>query len=411
MTGFEPSVRWRWALVAAGALLAFFGWWLAIESARDESLVARAAPVVLSAPVEVSPFAPEPFAASTGPFSNAARGADEVHLCGDLWVRQQAQGMTDGAAFDRAAKITQTRASVLAAMRASGNGLQRATALLLNGAIDNRDELARIASTTTDPKVYALAFKFCGGANLLEGACRLLSAEQWARLDPGNASPWLFAFAAARARNDRAAQDEALHRVATAERNQLALSAASSALLEALPRDPNLTFAGWVMLTELVGMEAALPIGYYPAVRAACSADAVRNANRLQTCGAIAEVIAERSDALLDRQFGVRIGKAIGWPDGRVERMSGEYEAYSASSRPAVGDLNELDCTTMQRDIGFVRSRSAAGGETGAMREWVARSGKLPEDFAADERTREQERALRRREQAASAAASAASGP
>src|SRR5437870_2085243 len=57
-----------------------------------------------------------------------------------------------------------------------------------------RDALAEISASTTDPRVYALGYMTCATSRPASGdACQMLSAAQWARLDPGNAQPWLYA--------------------------------------------------------------------------------------------------------------------------------------------------------------------------------------------------------------------------
>ncbi len=80
---------------------------------------------------------------------------------------------------------------------------------------DSRDQLARLAVGTRDPELYGLAYGICAthGREDANSACRMLSADQWARLDSGNGVPWLAVAAEAKARGDRAGVAEALHRV------------------------------------------------------------------------------------------------------------------------------------------------------------------------------------------------------
>ena len=62
-----------------------------------------------------------------------------------------------------------------------------ASAAAVDAVTEARESLARFAATTPDPAAYALAYRMCGSGRLRDGACGMLSAEQWARLDPGNA--------------------------------------------------------------------------------------------------------------------------------------------------------------------------------------------------------------------------------
>ena len=66
---------------------------------------------------------------------------------------------------------------------------------------------------------------------------------------------------------------------------------------------------------------------------------------------------------------------------------------------------NEFGCRALEREMATLR-RHAALGELGVLREWIAKSGKRPEDFEAEGRLRRKQRA-REAEQAASATAAA----
>ena len=54
------------------------------------------------------------------------------------------------------------------------------------------DELARRAVYSSDPRLYGLAFKMCR-LFVSVPACSSLNVWQWARLDPENGAPWLYA--------------------------------------------------------------------------------------------------------------------------------------------------------------------------------------------------------------------------
>ena len=54
------------------------------------------------------------------------------------------------------------------------------------------DELARHAAQSSNPRLYALAFNMCRSPTW-RPVCSSLSSRQWARIDPENGAPWLFA--------------------------------------------------------------------------------------------------------------------------------------------------------------------------------------------------------------------------
>ena len=274
------------------------------------------------------------------------------------------------------------------------------------------DAVARVALSTRDPKVYAFAFGWCAGrVEATAGACRMLSAEQWSRLDPGNAMPWQHMLGTAAALGDEAARDETLFRIANAVRNDADLFATAGAVLDAAPDGDATMLASWGLVTQVIGAAAARTLPPYQALMTMCKGDALKDANRLQTCAAVAETLAERSDALIARMIGVAIGKELGWPAARRDRMRGEHESYLGSLSMDTTDMLGLGCAKMRRNFAMLR-RSAAVGETGVLREWVAKSGKTADEFIREQRARERHReaaaAKYQREEAASAAAASA---
>jgi hypothetical protein len=395
--------RWRWAIGGACGAVLLLGLVFVGLTRTDVGAASAAPPPVAGVAADPATVVADGPARATPVAAGGERhGVDEVQVCGGAWVRAQPDGSIDRAEFERAAQLPQWRERILATLQSSAGELARASFVLLaTPDADRADALARQALSSTDARVYALAFKVCGGSSGRgEGACRMLSAEQWARLDPDNAAPWQFIFAAAAARGDRAAQDDALFRMASARRSALGYFDVAGAVLEATPDDEASTLAAWAMVTEAIGVESAVALsGMQPLVQA-CKGSALRDANRAQICASLAEAMTERSDTLLERMIGAAIGRQIGWPAERTDRVRGEYSAYSAQTAPLPGDGNEFGCARIRRDLDTVR-RHATLGEVGAMRAWVVASGKTPAHFVGEERAHRQQ---------AEAAASAASG-
>jgi hypothetical protein len=261
-----------------------------------------------------------------------------------------------------------------------------------------------MATTTSDPRVYALAFNTCGRAQPTEGACQLLNPEQWARLDPGNATPWLFVLTQAGQRRDAVAQSEALFRISTSARSDQHFFAVPGLVIDHMPGDEASMPAALTLASEAIGVEAAWSLPGYQALYDWCKTSTLRDANRRQTCTAVAELLVEHSDTLLERSVGVGIGKRLGWSDERIERLRGEQAAYIDSLGASTAQTPVDGCSGIRRDLSTV-NRHARLGEAGALREWVAQSGKTPEDFIRAEHD------SRAKAAAAAAAASAASAP
>ena len=416
------DLRWRWLILAASVLLLLTVLWFA---ARDGDDIEAADLKSAATPPPSTDFVLQPPLPGSAPMASAnpvskrderSHDIDEIQVCGGGWVRVQADGALDEADLERATRLPEARARIVAALRADTSDLAQATALWLAmmaagaDASQVRDALVQRAVSSNDPKTYALAYNNCGGDRRAEGACPMLNAGQWARLDPQNVSPWLAVLSDARARKDRAAEDEALHRIATAQRSELGTFALPGLVVNAAPTDDASVLAAWAMANEMIGAASAWGMPGYQHVIDACKGAVLRDANRRQTCAAIAEVLSEHSDTLIERMFGALIGAQVGWPAERNDRVRGEYAAYGASlsASSASGDGQRgITCAGLRRDLDGLR-RLASLGETGALREWVAQSGKKPEAFVREERARQKLALEYSRAFAASAAASAA---
>ena len=91
------------------------------------------------------------------------------------------------------------------------------------------------------------------------------------------------------------------------------------------------------------------------------------------------------------------------WAIGGVGAFAGD-SGYTAAMPAPVGGDHDFSCAKVRHELGVLRLLATVG-ESGAVREWVAGSGKTLEDFVRA--VREQQQVLRAREQAAIASAAA----
>jgi hypothetical protein len=423
-----PALRRAWWVVGtlAAAVLLWFVWSVRVQVGPSAPIpaptLAVAAPVAVDSSVASEPMAPE---------TPSTHGEDEIELCGGLWVKAKEDGSVDAEDLSRVAHLPEARARLQRALRNDGSDFAQAAAIWLelaggeagrlamvnavaacNGAecessrqaglrvAAGRDALARLAATTSDPQVYALAMSTCSAAQSTEGACQMLSPEQWARLDPGNATPWLFILQQAGQRRDVATQNDALYRIAMSRRSEQYSCSLPGLVLDHVPADEASMPVALTLSSEALDVEKAWALPGYTALYDVCRPSALRDANRRQTCAAVAELLVDRADTLLERGIGVGLGRRLGWPDERVDRLQGEVDAYAASLNAFVPGGQVSNCAEIRRDLAIVQ-RHVRLGEAGGLREWVARSGRTAEDFIRVHR--ESARA------AAAAAASAAS--
>lgn len=407
---------WRWRLLAAGALLLAAVLWVATQGGPEPRAVVASSDATANEPIEEA-APPEGLVAPSRLVTEPPHGEDEVQVCGLGWIKAQADGSADPNVLERASRLTGARARIVATLRADESELSRAAALwlsMIDAGADNTQvghALATAVVSTTDPRAYALAFNVCRRNQGNEGACQMLSASQWARLDPGNATPWLTLLSEAKARKDRAAEDEALHHIGTSQRSDPGFFSVPALAANTAADDDVSVLAAWSVAVEMVGYASAWSQPSYQQVVVACKGAALNDTNRRQTCSAIADVLTDRSNTFIERMMGVAIGKQLGRPPERREWQSDEYFAYVESWGASGTGRASMACADLRRGLDDFR-RKASFGEIGAMREWVVHSGKKPEDFAREASARRAQQTLdHTRSQAASAAADAALEP
>ena len=388
--------RWRaasrrhWAILVACLLVVFAGAWLAAGER------ARPGVVVLAPPPEAKPTtysAVEPAVVErSAPDAIGAKGSERVEVCGLGWVEAGADGSVDPAAFGRIPAFSAARRRIMSSLAASPDDFDRAASVWLGmvdpssdpaNAASVREQLAQQATTTRDPRTYALAFKTCRPAPDA-GSCALLNARRWAQLDADNGEPWLFLFSDASMRKDREQADEALYRIGTAGRIEDRYFAIAGLLARhAGTGDAGLLAAHELALESINGMgvQATPPL---QSIVAACRGQSLSDANRRQRCDAVAAALAERSDVLLYAAIGATIGRRLGWPAARTEAVGALSSASNESLLAREADPQQWSC----RRAASVLERFARQGfvgEVGYAREWITASGSTVERYAAKE--------------------------
>lgn len=415
------------AVIAVVAFMAFLR--DGDEALPQASAVAPMPPASAALPVADAASAPVPLLVAD------PSGPEEVQICGGTWLKAAADGRVNAeeakAYSQRATDAARTQA--LAAMAASSDERAQAAVHVYQSRLDRFRQLCgsdgkcvpptevpsgpngpaitalvQLAQSSTDPQVYAWAYRSCNEfGSTVESPCQLVTTEQWARLDPTNATPWLFMAAEAEKRGDLDGLDDAMFHVAHAERQDTGWGALVAQFVEhAPPGDAHLGDALNVAL-EAIGFEAAAPFPYFTASKY-CSAGALADANRRETCEGIATVLMQKSRTLMDYSIGLGMAKRLGWPQEQIKSLGDEQEAlYAAVGSATPHVVDEANCKELRQALDHFRDLGVYG-ELETARRAVAASGKPMWLLAADSRrARAEEVQKLRREEAAASAASA----
>jgi hypothetical protein len=107
-----------------------------------------------------------------------------------------------------------------------------------------------------------------------------------------------------------------------------------------------------------------------------CSAEAVSDANRHQTCARLADLLTSRPDSLVELSIGISVGRRVGWPPEKVDRLKSKGRAlYTWMTRQSVGGgEGAFSCAAVERRRRF-SAAAAVQGETAALIDEIKASG------------------------------------
>lgn len=234
--------------------------------------------------------------------------------------------------------------------------------------------LARLASTTTSPGVYAMAVQACRAfdtTRAMTGHCQAISIRRWAQLDPRNAMPWLHLAAAADLRGDISTLNDALYQASIAQSSRLygdSLLAYAEAALGSLRETDRDRIA-----TELLHVQGEWAFPSFSPVLKQCGEVAIRNANIRQVCDAFASTLIDKGRTLLELSVGTRLAGRLGWSAERMDALSRVQTSVRAGIQMSGAAESRLTCSAMKRSFeqAFEISRL---GEVGAARAAITRS-------------------------------------
>jgi hypothetical protein len=375
--------KWISGLIVAAVILGFGFWMWQRPSPPRKSTAAVAPP---GPPALPAPRWPASIPRAPAEAPKKVDHSGEIDVCGVGRVKLDRDDWTAaGKYFD--ALTQKSRMRWLSSLRNSDDYRARATGLYLEGIFDRdapqkdpeaaRDELVQLAVGTKDPAVFALAFTKCikGVEDFASpGACPQLSLDDWTRADSDNAVPWLQLAAQARRDGDGAAESAAFAHAAQAHQYESYNWSLFSFAQPAMPSD--ITAADrWYLTTQVIGVEAAMPMPYLPQFQY-CSRDATTDAAVRRQCNALAELMVNKATTLLEFAAGKSLGARAGWPAEVVDRLTQQLQA----SMQVVNQMTPSDpqqqwnCDSVARGNAYMSEWDQLG-ERGLARQAIERSG------------------------------------
>jgi hypothetical protein len=252
------------------------------------------------------------------------RAADAVDVCGYGWVTQDA---FEGIQAEARKAADNVFGRLKAKLAASRDERESAVGLYLQG---STDKLVRMASGSRDPQVYALAFLSCNYATA--GPCALLSAAQWAEIEPDNGLPWLLV--ASSAGNDSVTRNQAIYRASNARHLD-----GHSPDLVAMLQWPDLRNQApqtrSALADELQGMQSTLPMPLYTPFIQFCRDSSPGDATRSNVCSNLSRVLLE-DRTMLGFSTGITLAGLAGRPADEVKALRQKKTEYQAALTAAL---------------------------------------------------------------------------
>lgn len=250
-----------------------------------------------------------------------------------------------------------------------------------------REALVADALTARDASAYALAFYACLKRPRdveIAGACRLVSAAQWAQLDSNNLMAWVHAAWEAQAAGDAAGRAEALRRAAQATESRLHVDAVMEPLGH--PSIRNLDSATRsIAQTNVLGVRAAMALPGLLVLNDDCLSKQPLDDARRDMCSAVGRTLADRSHTMLEMAFGVRIGERAGWPDEELRALRERRDAYHGALTERVAPWT---CRYQQQLDQYTTAALEGSGELQVAEKLVKASGRSPAELAQQWRAR-----------------------
>lgn len=359
----------------------------------------------------VAPAVKAPASAPSPSRAERAQQALEVALCGGGRLKLRSDGNADLASLSTV-DTQRVRQRIVSAIRRGGQEWDEAAALFLEltsggrpqadcegggcaGDEDRKaaasrrlDALAQMALASRDPRLHMLAFNACGWSHQSEaGACRAVSIERWTQLDPNNAVPWLFLAAKAQQKQDALALADAMQHVAKATHSDSGWGLLPGMVATHAPSEDAALPATMQLLTEAIGVQTTLSVPSYAPAMDFCKDDALRDGVRRQTCSDVAEVLATKSNTVIDRTMGAALGSRVGWAAERSDATKTELDAIGQVMGARIARGPEmLACDGARRSIAYYREVGQFG-EVEAARRAIANSGKSAAAWAEENRS------------------------
>lgn len=225
----------------------------------------------------------------------------------------------------------------------SGNACEGQAAEAANSAKRTGvNDIAKLASYSPDPQLYAMAFHACNSLTDKQyGFCKQISASQWAQRDPENATALLHTItqlAQTSIGKSNAELDTAMFRLSQTKKFDLGLLTLSQfQRSEQMQSDNVFARQRMIQLGTDVFMGESLPD--YRQILFYCTSESLLDNNRRQVCDGIANNLLGDESNLVGETIALILSERLKWPQEKIVNLREELDAINELQKTIFDDL------------------------------------------------------------------------
>jgi len=292
----------------------------------------------------------------------------DAEVCHDFMSKNDPQKIamdTRGVMYAYLRQADSKLKETLMLIAATGDPLQKATALLLSAEIEQGnaresyfqghphceineacqlelsrlqmaasratvDAVAKMAVYSKDPSLYATAFHACASLPTKpDGFCTQVNAAQWASRDPENGIPWLHVLQELSQGSEGENQStiaDALYKISKAKRFDAQTNILSQLPNQTLSESDSISHA---RLQDLAfNITTKIPTPSYRPIINACKGNALNDGNRRAICEDLASQLQRENASMIEVILSGKIGEQLGWDKVRTQSIQDDRDAF-----------------------------------------------------------------------------------
>ena len=210
-----------------------------------------------------------------------------------------------------------------------------------NARFDTTDQIAKMAISSLDPLLYAIAFHACNGTPT-QGSCRQISARQWAQRDPNNGNAWLYVLSQNPPTllgkpNDEF--DAAMFNLSQTKTFDLEFSHLQKFQKNFVAMQNENPFVQQALNEVTMDLYMASSLPAYQHIMNYCKGNLLEDVNRRQVCDQVALNLVDNDGTMLGFAIGTKMGERLGWNQEKLIQLREEQDAMHGLEKSLIDEL------------------------------------------------------------------------